>query len=167
MKVAIRNNQKKFKVTKEIRDLVRTAVKAALDYMDFEFGSKAEISLMFTDNAEIRELNREHRNIDRATDVLSFPLLEYDEEGNILEECKEFTPNGELFLGDIVISLERAAEQAEEYGHSFEREIGFLTVHSMLHLLGYDHVNGGLEQTIMREKEESVLEALGLAVNKI
>ena len=115
MKVAIRNNQKKFKVTKEIRDLVRSAVKAALDYMDFEIGSKAEISLMFVDNEEIRELNREHRDIDRATDVLSFPLLEYDEEGNILEECKEFTPDGELFLGDIVISLERAAEQAEEY----------------------------------------------------
>jgi len=139
MKVAIRNNQKKFKVTKEIRDLVRSAVKAALDYMDFEFGSKAEISLMFVDNEEIRELNREHRNIDRATDVLSFPLIEYDEEGYVIEEYMDFNPNGEMVLGDIVISLERAAEQAEEYGHSFEREVGFLTVHSMLHLLGYDH----------------------------
>ena len=115
MKVAIRNNQKKFKVTKEIRDLVRSAVKAALDYMDFEFGSKAEISLMFVDNEEIRELNREHRNIDRATDVLSFPLIEYDEEGYVIEEYMDFNPNGEMVLGDIVISLERAAEQAEEY----------------------------------------------------
>jgi rRNA maturation RNase YbeY len=161
MKVAIRNNQKKFKVTKEIRDLVRAAVKAALDYMDFEFGTKAEISLMFTDNEEIRELNREHRNIDRATDVLSFPLLEYDEEGNILDEYMDFNPDGEMFLGDIVISLERAAEQADEYGHSFEREVGFLTVHSMLHLFGYDHMTPEDEEEMFGYQED-ILKEMGL-----
>ncbi len=159
MKVAIRNNQKKFKVTKEIRDLVRAAVKASLDYMDF--GTKAEISLMFTGNEEIRELNLEHRGIDRATDVLSFPLLEYDEEGNILEEYMDFNPNGEMFLGDIVISLERAAEQAEEYGHSFEREIGFLTVHSMLHLFGYDHETPEDEEEMFGYQED-ILKEMGL-----
>lgn len=159
MKVAIRNNQKKFKVTKEIRDLVRLAVKSALDYM--EFGTKAEISLMFTDDEEIRELNREHRNIDRATDVLSFPLLEYDEDGNIIEEYMDFNPDGEMFLGDIVISLERASAQAEEYGHSFEREIGFLTVHSMLHLFGYDHMTPEDEEEMFGYQED-ILKAMGL-----
>ncbi len=159
MKVAIRNNQKKFKVTKEIRDLVRECVKAALDYMDF--GTKAEISLMFTDDAEIRELNREHRGIDRPTDVLSFPLLEYDEDGNIIEEYMDFNPEGEMFLGDIVISLERAAAQAEEYGHSFEREIGFLTVHSMLHLFGYDHMEPEDEEEMFGYQED-ILKTMGL-----
>ncbi|MBO5955805.1 MAG: rRNA maturation RNase YbeY [Clostridia bacterium] len=161
MKVAIRNNQKKFKVTKEIRDLVRSAVKASLHYMEFEFGTKAEISLMFVDNEEIRELNRVHRNIDRATDVLSFPLLEYDQEGNILEEYMDFNPDGEMFLGDIVISLERAASQAEEYGHSFEREIGFLTVHSMLHLFGYDHETAEDEEEMFGYQED-ILKEMGL-----
>lgn len=161
MKVAIRNNQKKFKVTKEIRDLVRSAVKAALRYMEFEFGTKAEISLMFVDDEEIRELNREHRSIDRATDVLSFPLLEYDEEGNILEEYMDFNPDGEMLLGDIVISLERAAAQAEEYGHSFEREIGFLTIHSMLHLFGYDHETPDEEEEMFGYQED-ILKGMGL-----
>ena len=138
MKVPIRNEQKKYTVTKEMRELVRSAVRAALDYMDFP--SKSEISVMFVDNEKIRALNAEHRGIDRATDVLSFPMFEYDEEGEIVEEYLDFSPDGEMILGDIVISLERAFEQAEEYGHSFEREIGFLTVHSMLHLFGYDHM---------------------------
>ena len=138
MKVPIRNEQKKYTVTKEMRELVRCAVKASLDYMDFP--SKSEISVMFVDNEKIRELNAEHRGIDRATDVLSFPMFEYDEEGEIIEEYLDFSPEGEMLLGDIVISLERAFEQAQEYGHSFEREIGFLTVHSMLHLFGYDHM---------------------------
>ncbi len=159
MKVAIRNNQKKFKVTKEIRDLVRLAVKSALEYM--EFGTKAEISLMFTDDEEIRELNREHRNIARATDVLSFPLLEYDEDGNIIEEYMDFNPDGEMFLGDIVISLERAWAQAIEYGHSFEREIGFLTVHSMLHLFGYDHMTPEDEEEMFGYQED-ILKSMGL-----
>ncbi len=139
MKVAIRNNQDKFKVTKELRDLVRLAVATSLEYMDFP--KKSEISVMFVDNEEIRELNRIHRGIDRATDVLSFPMFEYDEDGEIIEDDLDFNPDGEMILGDIVISLERADAQAEEYGHSFEREVGFLTVHSMLHLFGFDHMN--------------------------
>ncbi len=156
MKIAIRNNQKKFKVTKELRDLVRSAAKASLEYM--EFGTKVEISVMFTDNEEIQELNREHRSIDRATDVLSFPLIEYDEEGYVIEEYMDFNPNGEMVLGDIVISLERAAEQAEEYGHSFEREVGFLTVHSMLHLLGYDHETPDDEEEMFGYQKEILKE---------
>ena len=156
MKVPIRNEQTKFKVDKKIRDLVRLAVKTSLLYMDFP--TKAEISVMFVDNDEIRVLNREHRNIDSATDVLSFPLFEYDEDGEIIEQELDFNPNGEMILGDIVISLERAAEQAEEYGHSFEREIGFLTVHSMLHLLGYDHMTPEDEEEMFGYQEDILKE---------
>ncbi len=159
MKVAIRNDQSKFKVSKEIRDLVRLAVKTSLEYM--EFPQNCEISVMFADNERIQRLNRNHRGIDRATDVLSFPLFEYDESGEIIEDELDFNPEGEMLLGDIVISLERAAEQAEEYGHSFEREIGFLTVHSMLHLFGYDHMTPEDEED-MFEYQREILEQMGL-----
>ncbi len=159
MKVPIRNEQTKFKVDKKIRDLVRLAVKTSLLHMDFP--TNAEISVMFVDNDEIRVLNCEHRGIDKATDVLSFPLFEYDEDGEIIEEELDFNPNGEMILGDIVISLERAAEQAEEYGHSFEREIGFLTVHSMLHLFGFDHMTPE-DETEMFECQAEILEEMGL-----
>lgn len=159
MKVAIRNNQKKFKVTKAMRDLVRLAVAASLDYM--EFGRDVEISVMFTDNEEIRTLNKLHRNIDRETDVLSFPLFEYDREGYIIEEELEINPDGDMLLGDIVISLEKAAEQAEEYGHSMDREVGFLTVHSMLHLFGYDHMTPEEEKEMFGYQKE-ILDAMGL-----
>ena len=103
----------------------------------------------------VKEYNKEYRDIDKSTDVLSFPLGE-----NGVYDTNPETNN--KMLGDIVISLEKAQEQAEEFGHSFEREIAFLTVHSMLHLLGYDHVNGGMEQGHMREREETVLAKLGL-----
>ena len=159
MKVPIRNEQKIFKVDKGIRDLVRLAVKTSLEYMDFP--QKSEISVMFVDNEEIRKLNKEHRGIDRATDVLSFPLFEYDEDGEIVEEDLDFNPDGEMILGDIVISLERANEQAEEYGHSFEREIGFLTVHSMLHLFGFDHMTPEDEEEMFSYQKE-ILDEMGL-----
>ena len=152
MKVSIRNEQKKIEVTKELRALVKKVLKAGLDYMNFDDNS--EISIMFVDNEEIRELNKLHRGIDRPTDVLSFPLFEYDEEGNIIEDECAFGENGELILGDIVISLERAKEQAEEYGHSFDREVGFLTAHSLLHLLGYDHITPDEEKEMFSYQEE-------------
>lgn len=159
MKVSIRNNQRKFKVTKDMRDLVRSAVKAALEYMDFPL--KSEVSVMFTDDEEIHELNRLHRGVDRPTDVLSFPLFEYDENGDIIEDDLDFNPNGEMILGDIVISMETASRQAQEYGHSFEREIGFLTVHSMLHLFGYDHMTPEDEEEMFGYQRE-ILERMGL-----
>ena len=159
MKVSIRNNQRKFKVTKDMRDLVRSAVKAALEYMDFPL--KSEVSVMFTDDEEIHELNRLHRGVDRPTDVLSFPLFEYDENGDIIEDDLDFNPNDEMILGDIVISLETASRQAQEYGHSFEREIGFLTVHSMLHLFGYDHMTPEDEEEMFGYQRE-ILERMGL-----
>lgn len=111
--------------------------------------------MTFVDNNRIHELNKEYRDKDSATDVLSFPLGE-NGEYDIDED------NGCKLLGDIVISMERAMEQAELYGHSLQREVAYLTVHSMLHLLGYDHEAGGLEAVRMREKEEAVLIQLGL-----
>ena len=133
--------------------LVRRCCKAVLEME--EFNEAAEISVTFVDDEEIRKLNKEFRNIDRSTDVLSFPL---GEDG--VYDINYST--GAKMLGDIVISVEHAIEQAKTYGHSLQREIGFLTVHSMLHLLGYDHEAGGIEQVRMREKEETILTQLGL-----
>ncbi|HIT14612.1 MAG TPA: rRNA maturation RNase YbeY [Candidatus Scatomonas merdigallinarum] len=127
---------------------------------------ESEISLTLTDNREIRRLNREFRGLDKATDVLSFPLVNFRSPGDYgmleAEEADSFNPeSGELMLGDIVISVERAMEQAAEYGHSLKREIGFLIAHSMLHLLGYDHMEPQ-EAAVMEQKQEAVLEALGI-----
>ena len=153
VKVIISNDQKTVKIPRGTRLLVRRCCHAVLDEENFD--GNAEVSVTFVDNEKIHELNLKHRNIDRETDVLSFPLGEngvYDVD----------LDTGAKLLGDIVISIPKAMEQAEEYNHSLQREIGFLTVHSMLHLLGYDHVDGGLQQVQMREKEETVLTKLGL-----
>ena len=120
------------------------------------FGHDTEVSVSFVSNDEIRALNRTCRGKDSVTDVLSFP----QSEGDKLQINGE---TGFVILGDIVISMEMAVKQANMYGHLLEREIAFLTVHSMLHLLGYDHEVSPLEQRLMREKEESVLEKLGFA----
>ena len=155
-KVIITNDQNTVKIPSGMRLLIRRCCNAVLLMEQFE--DSAEISVRFVDNEQIRELNGEYRDIDRATDVLSFPLGEngvYDHNPS----------SGAALLGDIVISMQRAMEQAEEYGHSLDREVAFLTVHSMLHLLGYDHVNGGIEALRMREKEETVLTQLGLKRN--
>jgi len=152
-KVYIDDRQKKMKVPSGTRLLVRRACKATLKFENFPY--PAEISVSFVDDDEIRRINNEFRHIDRSTDVLSFPLCENDEYVPSVE-------TGCVPLGDIVISIEHANAQAEEYGHSFEREVAYLTVHSMLHLLGYDHEAGGLEQVRMREREEGVLSQLGL-----
>lgn len=119
----------------------------------------AEISLTFTDNEGIREINRDYRNIDRATDVLSFPMLEFGED----EIDADFeTEDGLVLLGDIVISVERAREQAAELNHSLRRELAFLTAHSMLHLLGYDHVDDPVGEKMMIEKQNTALNALNI-----
>lgn len=156
IKVIIANDQKEVKIPTGVRMLVRRCCHAVL--VQESFAGSAEISVTFVDDARIQELNKQHRNIDKATDVLSFPLGE----NGVYDENPE---TGAKMLGDIVISMERAVAQAEEYGHPLQREVAFLTVHSMLHLLGYDHVNGGLEAVHMREKEEAVLTQLGLKRN--
>lgn len=136
-----------------VRPLVRRCCNAVL--VAEKFKGRAEISVTFTDDERIRQLNREFRNIDRSTDVLSFPLGE-----NGVYDVNFATGDSEL--GDIVISVPHAMAQAEEYGHSLQREIGFLTVHSMLHLLGYDHVNGIEEEKVMFAKQKEILDKLGL-----
>ena len=117
--------------------------------------------MTLTDNAAIQALNLEQRGIDAPTDVLSFPMLEFDENGNCLDNAFDFDGDF-VVLGDIVISCERALAQAEEYGHSFRREIAFLTVHSLLHLLGYDHVDNPEGERQMRTKQNEILNKLGV-----
>lgn len=156
VKVAISNDQNEIRIPTGVRMLVRRCCTAVL--VQEEFDGAAEVSVTFVDDEEIHKLNRQFRNIDRATDVLSFPLGE-----NGVYDINHDT--GAKMLGDIVISIPHAIDQADRYGHSLQREIGFLTVHSMLHLLGYDHVNGGMESVRMREKEETVLTKLGLKRN--
>ena len=156
IKVTIVDRQKAVKLPTGIRLLIRRCCHAVLEMEQFD--GSAEVDVTLVDDLQIREINREQRQLDTPTDVLSFPLGEdgaYDEN----------PATGAYMLGDIVISLERAQAQAEEYGHSLQREVGYLTVHSMLHLLGYDHVNGGLERMRMREKEEAVMVAVGLPRN--
>ncbi|MCQ2478512.1 MAG: rRNA maturation RNase YbeY [Clostridia bacterium] len=158
IKVNINDNQKKIKLPAGTRLLVRKACIATLKEENFPFD--VEVDVTFVDDSEIQTLNKQFRNIDKSTDVLSFPLGENGE--------YDTNPETNLkMLGDVIISVEHAYEQADLYGHGTEREIAYLTVHSVLHLLGYDHVNGGLEKTIMREKEESVLNRLGLAITKV
>ena len=154
VKVTIQNRQKAVKVTPEMRKLIRLSCAAVLDNQGFS--DLAEVVVTFVDDAEIKKLNNEFRNIDKSTDVLSFPLGE-DGEYDLNPET------GAYSLGDVVISVEHAVAQSEEYGHSFERELSYLTVHSMLHLLGFDHVNGGEEAALMRKTEEEVMTVLGLA----
>ncbi len=156
VKVIISNEQSDFKIPSGVRMLVRRCCTAVLAMEEFD--GKAEVSVTFVDDETIHRLNKHYRNIDRATDVLSFPLGE-----NGVYDVNNDT--GAKLLGDIVISIPHALDQADRYGHTLQREIGFLTVHSMLHLLGYDHVNGGIESVRMREKEETVLTKLGLKRN--
>ncbi len=139
-------------------DIIELAVKASLAEEDMD--ENCEISVTLCTNSEIAELNEEYMHRVGPTDVLSFPQLSFDEDRCIYEDS--LTYNGEnLLLGDIVISLERAAEQAKEYGHSERREVGFLTVHSMLHLLGYDHMEDE-EREEMQAKEKKILAAMNL-----
>ncbi len=156
VKVEITNDQKEIRIPTGVRLLVRRCCTAVLVHEQFE--GAAEVSVTFVDDDQIHALNKQYRNIDRSTDVLSFPLGE-----NGVYDINNDT--GAKLLGDIVISINHAIDQAERYGHTLQREIGFLTVHSMLHLLGYDHVNGGIESVRMREKEETVLTKLGLKRN--
>ena len=152
-KIDFENRQELLPLSYKLKMLVRRAVETTLDYEQYE--NPIEVSVTFTDNEGIRELNRKFRNIDRPTDVL-FDYTGESEEPPV----DEFVG----MLGDIVISLEQAKKQAEEFGHSFEREAAFLTVHSMLHLLGYDHEAGGDEEADMRRRQREILDRMGLSL---
>lgn len=158
MKVVYENAQSNIALTYKLKMLVRRAIEATLDYEQYE--NPCEVSVTFTDNEEIHKLNMQFRGVDRPTDVLSFPLFDYEGE-------TEEPPVDELIgmLGDIVLSLEQAELQAAEYAHSFEREVAFLVVHSMLHLLGYDHETGEEDEADMRRRQREIMEILGLSVH--
>lgn len=152
LKVYIDNRQKKVKIPSGLRLLVRRCCAATLVNEGFE--GCAEVNVTFTDNEHIRTLNAQYRHKDASTDVLSFPM---GENGKF-----DLNPDtGAYVLGDVVISLETAAVQAEKYGHSLQQEVAFLTVHSMLHIMGYDHENGGVQEMHMHEHEDAVMAALG------
>lgn len=145
----------------ECQCLAKKVIEAAIDYVECPY--ETEVNLLLTMNDEIHEMNRDFREIDRATDVLSFPMIDYPEAGNfafIEDRIEYFNPeSGELMLGDIVISKEKVISQAEEYQHSIEREYAFLIAHSMLHLFGYDHMEEE-ERILMEEKQKEILEQL-------
>ena len=150
LRIYFENTQSQMRITYNLKLLIRRAVLATLQAEGIT--KPAEVSVTFTDNAQIKEINNEHRGIDAPTDVLSFPLFEE-------------SPSG-IMLGDIVLSLEKCRAQAEEFGHSFERECAFLTVHSTLHLLGYDHVNSDDEDADMRARQTAIVDGMGLAVKE-
>jgi probable rRNA maturation factor len=153
VRVTITDRQKRVKIPSGLRMLIRRACIAVL--REEKFRGDAEVSVTFVDNDQIRRLNAKFRDKDAETDVLSFPLGENGE--------YDINPaTGAKLLGDVVLSMEKAVAQAEEYEHSFEREVCYLTVHSMLHLLGYDHMEAQ-EKAVMRMKEETVMKRIGLA----
>ncbi len=158
VKVNIENSQKQMPLPVGTKLLVRKACIATLT--EEKFTDDAEVDVTFVDDEQIKEYNSQFRNVDNSTDVLSFPLGE----NGVYDTDPE---TNKKMLGDIVISVEHAVAQGELFGHGLRREIAYLTVHSMLHLLGYDHVDEGMQKAIMREKEEIILKKLGLSVTKV
>ena len=149
--VSFTNQQRKEKTPKALKDLIRNTVAAVLEYEGIF--AESELSVLLVDDRGIQELNRDFRGIDRPTDVLSFPSGDYP-----IAEGETY-----LYVGDMALSLERARKQAEEYGHSYEREVAFLTAHSVLHCLGYDHVDGPEQEREMFSRQEAILSGMGLS----
>lgn len=159
MNIIIDNVQDKVIITEHINNLLKRAVELCLKQENFKINS--EIGILLVDNERIRDINSNFRNKDIPTDVLSFSIAEMAD-GKLISDAGDFDiNNGTLLLGDIVISLEMAKQHAEEYGHSFERELAFLTTHGVLHLLGYDHEDED-KGNRMLQKQEAVLEEMGL-----
>jgi len=163
--IYIDNRQEKISVSDTLSEELTNVIEFALK--EEEVDIKCEVSLLFVDNEEIKEINKDTRGIDRETDVLSFPMLEYEDKKVFKDLYKDYKfsqsdfDGEELVLGDIVLSLEKALEQSQEYNHSFEREASYLVVHSVLHLLGYDHMEDE-DKVIMRSREEDILNKLNI-----
>lgn len=151
------------KLPLDCRALAGRAIEAALDAEQCPY--EAEVSLLLTENDAIHEINKENRGIDRPTDVLSFPMNDFGTPADfdfLEEDITAFSPDtGELMLGDIVISKEKVLSQAEEYGHSIEREYTFLIVHSMLHLMGYDHIQED-DRIVMEGRQSAIMDILNI-----
>ena len=152
MEILISNEQDKVNIEENISDILKDVVLECLNLE--QKSSNYEVSITFVDDDEIKELNNQYRSIDKSTDVLSFPMYEEEED----------TPYIPL-LGDIIISAETAKRQAEEFGHTVDREIAYLTAHSMFHLLGYDHMEDS-EKKLMRDKEKQIMKKLGIFKNE-
>jgi probable rRNA maturation factor len=157
MSVFIDNRQEQIEVDSKMEALIEQVVQKVLEV---EVEEDYEVSISFVDNREIKELNKQYRNKDTATDVLSFPLKEFEETDENYSNEEEYVQE-DMLLGDIVISLEKAKEQALEYGHSFERELAFLTVHGVLHLLGMDHEDEEQEKEMLKKQDE-ILQLLNI-----
>ena len=143
--------------TRRLIVLIRDCVDVACAVLGIEF--PVEINIRLTDDEDIHKINLEQRNVDRPTDVLSFPTLDWEDGvGEMPDDCDIDFDTGAVFIGDMVLSLERCRAQAEEYGHSFRRECAYLTVHSVLHMFGYDHLDEGKRKRRMRELEEYILQ---------
>lgn len=158
--IFIDNRQNKIEVTEELETVIRDVIEYTLK--EEELLMDNEVSVILIDNEEIREINAKQRGIDKVTDVLSFPMLHYPKD-KVFKDVfinHEFDQSdlydGRLVVGDVALSLEKSKEQSEEFGHSFTRECAYLTVHSILHLLGYDHMEE-TEKNIMRKREEEIL----------
>ncbi len=145
------NEQKDMPIGAEEKKVIREAIKETLMLEEFE--RSCEVSVAVVDEAKIRALNATYRDVDAVTDVLSFP------DGTVDPD------SGVVWLGDVVLCARRAKEQADKFGHSFQRELAYLTCHSILHLLGYDHVDSEADEKIMRQKQTEVMRRLGLEVN--
>lgn len=163
--IFIDNRQNKVEVTQKLEEKIKDVIQCAL--REENVNIPCEVSVIFIDNEEIKNINRENRNIDKVTDVLSFPMLEYPK-GSVFKQVytdhkfeESDMDDTNLVLGDIALSLEKAQEQAKEFGHSFLREACYLTVHSVLHLLGYDHMEEN-DKKIMRQREEEILSGFKL-----
>ena len=152
LKIYFDNTQEKLPITYKMKMLVREAVETTLDFEDFQ--NHCEVSVTFTDNEGIHELNKKFRQVDKPTDVLSFPIFDfYTEELN-------FAPDEVVPLGDIVISIERTKEQARELGNSFLEEAAFLAIHSTLHLLGYDHERSAEDDEAQCAAQREIMDTL-------
>lgn len=147
-----------FELTKELEECIKAVVNEAVRYENCNFDAEVDISIV--NNEQIRKINNEYRGKDTATDVLSFPMIEFDGDNEV--DAQFDMEDGAVLLGDIVISFERALQQAREYGHSLKRELGFLTAHSMLHLLGYDHETSDEDAELMFKKQDDILNNLGI-----
>lgn len=163
--IFVDNRQEKISISEVTIKRLENTILFALK--EEEVNVPCEVSLLFVDNEEIKEINNETRGIDRATDVLSFPMLDYPE-GKVFKEVyknrkfdETFLDGEDLVIGDVVLSLEKALEQSKEFNHSFEREACYLVVHSVLHLLGYDHMEDE-EKKVMRKREEEILNKLNI-----
>ncbi|HCW53482.1 MAG TPA: rRNA maturation RNase YbeY [Clostridium sp.] len=163
--IYVDNRQEKIEADEELVSLLEKVIEFTLKEEEVEVD--CEVSLLFVDNDEIRQINNETRGINSVTDVLSFPMLDYEDKKVFKEVYKnyEFSQSDcdgeELVLGDVVLSLERALEQSKEFNHSFEREASYLVVHSILHLLGYDHMEEE-DKVVMRKREEEILNKLNI-----